>query len=312
MSWVIPTMERLVMVILWNYLTEKKMKETSIILYTSYYDILNKMPKDDVCDIIMACLEHVMGMEKRALSDKAEIAFAFISSNINRDKEKYERIKERRSEAGRKGGAPKGNRNAMKLRKQTSDNEFNQNKQKQAKQTNESKTSLYDNDNVNDNGYINTSTDVDDLMDTTSTPNVVDDIEKTVSSKDEPEKKFSVSDSGESKTSQTHIQDEETSTTNAEEVPPEKETPPQPVKPAPKVSKEEQTFIDGMKKTYPHVMAMKSPLTYDQYKRIIAKYENTDLVKSVLEAMENKNDLRLKYRSANLTLQEWIRRRITN
>lgn len=300
MSWVIPTMERLVMVILWNYLTEKKMKETSIILYTSYYDILNKMPKDDVCDIIMACLEHVMEMEKRALSDKAEIAFAFISSNINRDKEKYERIVEKRREAGKKGRAQKC--------KQMQANGSKTSKCKQM----QANGSLYDNDNVNDNGYINTSTDVDDLMDTTSTPNVVDDIEKTVSSKDEPEKKFSVSDSGESKTSQTHIQDEETSTTNAEEVPPEKETPPQPVKPAPKVSKEEQTFIDGMKKTYPHVMAMKSPLTYDQYKRIIAKYENTDLVKSVLEAMENKNDLCLKYRSANLTLQEWIRRRITN
>lgn len=298
MSWVTPTMERLVMVILWNYLTEKKMKETSIILYTSYYDILNKMPKEDVCDIIMACLEHVMGMEQRALSDKAEIAFAFISSNINRDKEKYERIVEKRREAGKKGRAQG----------------CKQNKQMQASgsKCKQMQASGSLNDNDNDNGYINTSTDVDDLMDTTSTPNVVDDIEKTVSSKDEPAKKFSVSDSGESKTSQTHIQDKETSTTNAKEVPPEKETPPQPDKPAPKVSKEEQTFIDGMKKTYPHVMAMKSPLTYDQYKRIIAKYENTDLVKSVLEAMENKNDLCVKYRSANLTLQEWIRRRITN
>lgn len=55
-------------------------------------------------------------------------AFSFFRGQLDRDAEKYDETCRKRSESGKKGGAPKGNRNASKTSKN------NQNNQKQAKQ----------------------------------------------------------------------------------------------------------------------------------------------------------------------------------
>ena len=62
------------------------------------------------------------------------MAFRFIQNDIDRNQTKYLEIKQKRSEAGRKGGAPIGNNNASKN-----------------KQNKQNKHYVNDNDNVNDN-----------------------------------------------------------------------------------------------------------------------------------------------------------------
>ncbi len=66
------------------------------------------------------------------LKGKCKMALAFMLKDFERQDEKYQRIIERRREAGRMGGAPKGNSNASKNK---------QNNQIQAKTSKTSKTS---------------------------------------------------------------------------------------------------------------------------------------------------------------------------
>ncbi len=65
-----------------------------------------------------------------------QIAFTFIRQQMDANNKKYQEVVEKRSKAGKKGGAPKGNKNASKKKKT-------------------SKTSIYDNEygNENDNVY---------------------------------------------------------------------------------------------------------------------------------------------------------------
>lgn len=75
----------------------------------------------------------------------------------------------------------------------------------------------------------------------------------------------------------------------------------------PTLTEEEQSFIDGMTATYPHVMRMQQPLTLPQYQELSAEY-SAEKIKEVLVAMENYKQLTTKNRSAVLTLRNWIKR----
>lgn len=81
-----------------------------------------------------------------------KMAMAFIIPELEADCDKWVEIKEKRSEAGRKGGAPKGNQNAVKQNqaKQANDSFAIQN---QAKQADNVYVDVYDN-------VINKDTDV--------------------------------------------------------------------------------------------------------------------------------------------------------
>ena len=75
----------------------------------------------------------------------------------------------------------------------------------------------------------------------------------------------------------------------------------------PTLTEEEQSFIDGMTATYPHVMKMQQPLTLAQYQELSAEF-STERIKEVLVSMENYKQLTTKNRSAVLTLRNWIKR----
>lgn len=75
----------------------------------------------------------------------------------------------------------------------------------------------------------------------------------------------------------------------------------------PTLTEEEQTFVDGMTATYPHVMKMQQPLTLKQYRELNAEY-SSERIKEILVAMENYKQLTSKNRSAVLTIRNWIRR----
>ena len=72
----------------------------------------------------------------------------------------------------------------------------------------------------------------------------------------------------------------------------------------------EDEFFKLMKEHYPRVMAMKQPLTYKQYKKLIDEDGySSRVIKDILEQMENYAPLNRSYISANLTLRKWLKMR---
>ena len=118
-------------------MTEKK----SFIVYKSYRRILEKLTMEERGELFMALFDYAIDGNEPTLSPKAEIAFAAIQDNMDRDLEKYEETCKKRAEAGKKGGRPK---------KQTKANESNWFFEKAKKPDNDN-----DNDNENDNDYEN-------------------------------------------------------------------------------------------------------------------------------------------------------------
>ena len=116
----------------------------SFVLFNEYIKQFELLSREDQGDLIMLIFKYVNEIEFDIsdYSDVVIIAFSFIKADIERNLKKYEKIVERRREAGLKGGAPKGNQNAKTTK----------NNQKQAKT---SKTSYNDNVNVNVNGNVN-------------------------------------------------------------------------------------------------------------------------------------------------------------
>lgn len=109
------------------------MAEDSFVIYTSYGEHLKKLPFEDVGKIFIGVIDYVENGKIPKLNSAADMCFSFIKSQIDRDKEKYENIKKKRSESGKKGGETKA-----------------KNKQKKAKQANlPDNVYVYDNDNVN-------------------------------------------------------------------------------------------------------------------------------------------------------------------
>ena len=116
------------------------MKRDSFIFYRDWHEIIRDLPNDIKLEIYEGITNYVFFSQSSQFSPMASLAFSFIQKTIDRDSEKYNRIKELRSNAGKRGGAPIGNNNAK-----TSKNK--QNKQ----------LPLYVNvnDNVNDNVNVN-------------------------------------------------------------------------------------------------------------------------------------------------------------
>ena len=73
---------------------------------------------------------------------------------------------------------------------------------------------------------------------------------------------------------------------------------------------EEQDFHEKMKERFPNVMAMKEPLSLEQYHKLLSEF-GKDVVVDKLEAMENYAPLRKNNLSANKTIRNWIRREST-
>lgn len=119
------------------------MAEDSFVIYTSYGEHLKKLPFEDVGKIFIGVIDYVENGKIPKLNSAADMCFSFIKSQIDRDKEKYENIKKKRSESGKKGGETKAKNKQKKA------------KQANAKSANEKQANLpdnvyvYDNDNVN-------------------------------------------------------------------------------------------------------------------------------------------------------------------
>ena len=121
------------------------MENNSFILYTNYFDILKDLSDSDLGIMFRAILSYKT-TGNYELPSHLQLAFRFLKNQLDIDNEKWLKTKEARSQAGKKGGAPKGNNNANKTSK---------NKQKQAKTSKNKQNKHNDNDNVNDNVNVN-------------------------------------------------------------------------------------------------------------------------------------------------------------
>lgn len=112
------------------------MKRNSFVFFADWIEIIKGYPDKvrlAVYDAVFAYMEK--GEEPEIKDAFARNSFAFIRQGIDADNARREMIREKRSAAGKLGGAPKGNTNAVKVGNSENSSE-NKNKQKQAKQAN--------------------------------------------------------------------------------------------------------------------------------------------------------------------------------
>ncbi len=125
-------------------------KRDSFVLYGNQIKQLETLSDEEAGKVIKNIYRYANGdTDFIELSPAAMMFFSFVQDQINRNREKYEEICRQRREAGKKGGAPKGNTNASKQPKQAKGCKNKQNNQKQAKQADT------DTDTETDTEYIN-------------------------------------------------------------------------------------------------------------------------------------------------------------
>ena len=94
------------------------------VFHQEWFDALRGAPAEVRLEVYEAITAYGLdGVLPTDLQPMAQLAFHFAKKTIDADNERQEHISQIRSQAGRKGGAPKGNNNARK----------DENKQKQAK-----------------------------------------------------------------------------------------------------------------------------------------------------------------------------------
>ena len=123
--------------------------KNSFILYNSYAEQINLLDDAECGQLFKALFAFNASGEKPSLSGGAMMAFSFITSQMSRDAEEYEKVCEKRREAGRRGGEAKA-ANRKSSEEQEKPNVANA---KFAKQTlaNVADNDT-DNEDVNDNG----------------------------------------------------------------------------------------------------------------------------------------------------------------
>lgn len=121
------------------------MARDSFIIYKSFYKPISRLSDKQLGRLFRAIFMYHLG-EVVSVEEDIEMAFEFFKNQFEIDESKYQGIVERNRGNGRKGGAPKGNKNAA--------SEGNEKQPKQPtglKITQTTQNKPNDNDNVNDN-----------------------------------------------------------------------------------------------------------------------------------------------------------------
>ena len=122
----------------------EKIEKKSFKIYKEWEEQISCLDDESAGQLLKAIFSYQNSGEEPEMSPVVKMAFSFIKQQFERDEKSYEAISEKRSEAGSRGGAPKGNSNASKNK---------QNKQKQAKQaktTKNKQNKLEEEDEVED------------------------------------------------------------------------------------------------------------------------------------------------------------------
>lgn len=123
------------------------MEKKSFVMYADYEKHIARLSDEDAGELFKAIFTYVNTGEEVPLSPAADMAFSFMKERIDRDSEKWAVTCQKRSEAGKKGGAPKGNKNAANKQKQAN---VSANKQKQRRTSKRKQTQAKQADNDND------------------------------------------------------------------------------------------------------------------------------------------------------------------
>ena len=94
------------------------MNKKRFFLYTDYKKHLDRLNLEEKGILLDAIFSFAEGNEVD-LDGVVGMAFSFISAQMERDNDNYEKACDAHKEAGAKGGAPKGNSNARKQPKTT-------------------------------------------------------------------------------------------------------------------------------------------------------------------------------------------------
>ena len=86
----------------------------SFILYTSYYDIVGDLTDEQLGRLTRAIFAYAQDGTEIELPPVVRMAFSFIKKDMDHNDGKYQARLKARRDAGKKGGAPKGNSNARK------------------------------------------------------------------------------------------------------------------------------------------------------------------------------------------------------
>lgn len=82
-------------------------EKNSFVLYTDYWEQINLLSTNQKGELLTAIFLHAMGKEPEQLDAMCKMAYAFISSQMDRDFNKWEETVRKRREAGKKGGLAK-------------------------------------------------------------------------------------------------------------------------------------------------------------------------------------------------------------
>lgn len=122
-----------------------------------YCDMLNHIESLNMKQrglLLTAMLCDQSGLELPQMDGGTRVAFSFIKSGMDRDTEKYNRIVEKRREAGKKGGRPPKDEESKKKQKKANESKPKANESKpKANESNDEAKKPDNGERITDNGY---------------------------------------------------------------------------------------------------------------------------------------------------------------
>ena len=128
-----------------------KERKNSFVLYTDYSRQIERLSDDEAGQLFKALLRFAADGTEPQLSDRADMAFAFISEQIERDTGKWKETCEKRREAGKRGGL----KTQSAARANASDSQTAEANQTNASFASEQKANQAENENENENDTVN-------------------------------------------------------------------------------------------------------------------------------------------------------------
>ena len=82
------------------------MERETFVFYKDWLNVIRDLPSEVQLEVYQAITEYAIYGNLIELKPLAKVAFGFVKQTIDRDTQKYISIKEKRKEAGSKGGRP--------------------------------------------------------------------------------------------------------------------------------------------------------------------------------------------------------------
>ena len=125
------------------------MERDTFVFYKDWLNVIRDLPSEVQLEVYQAIAEYAIYGNLIELKPLAKVAFGFVKQTIDRDTQKYISIKEKRKEAGAKGGRPLKT-NELEESKEKQKNQLVFEKSKKSK----SPLNVNVNDNVNDISFL--------------------------------------------------------------------------------------------------------------------------------------------------------------